>query len=155
MAFVIGVSNAQTKLKVTKNVNQGEFVDFSGTNLTPSDSLAVTDTIAYIIPVTHVNLITPFLTTYWQKIGAGTAAVTVKFYQSNDPTNANFVSVKKGKLLTDYTKLLTLSASGWNHISFVSDTANLEGRYLKVLFVTDATASVKGKLFNRMKFNIK
>ena len=156
MAFVFSVSAQQSTLRPTvKNVNQGEFVDFGGSNLNPVDSLQVTDTAQYIIPVTHQNGVNPFLATYWKKVGSGTATLTLNFYQSNDPTPANFVTIKKGKALGAYTKTLTYSASGWQQISFAQDTAAFEGRYLKVEFITSSTASVNGKLFNRMKFNIK
>ena len=128
-------------------------VDFAGVNLVPVDSLMVSDTLQYILPVSHTNMVEPFISSYWNKISSGTATVTVNFLQSNDPAVANFVAIKKGKNLTGYTKTLTLTASGWTNISFVQDTAQFEGRYLMVQFITSATASVKGKLFNRARFN--
>ena len=139
----------------TRNAIQGEFVDFGGVNLTPIDSLLVSDTIKYIVPITHTNSIQPFLTTYWKKILSGTATVTLSFFQANDPLPANFVSIKKGKKLVDYTKTLTLSATGWTDVSFAQDTALFEGRYMMIQFISSSTASVKGKIFNRMKLNIK
>ena len=156
MAFVFSVNAQQSTLRPTvKAVQQGQFVDFGGVNLVAVDSLLVTDTAQYVIPVTHTNSVVPFLSTYWNKIGAGTATVTVNFYQSNSPTLTTFTTVKKGKALGDYVKTLTYSASGWNNISFAQDSAAFEGRYLKVEFITSSTATVKGKLFNRIKFNIK
>ena len=122
-------------------------------NGTVNDILMVSDTLQYILPVSHTNMVNPFISTYWSKISSGTATVTVNFLQANDPTPANFVAIAKGKNLTAYTKTLTLSASGWTNISFVQDTAKFEGRYLMVKFITSATASVKGKLFNRARFN--
>ena len=144
----------KTKL-INRNILQGEFFDFSGSNLIPSDSLSVSDTLQYIMPITHTNGIDPYMSTYWSKIGSGTATLTVNFYQANDQKYTNFVAVKKGKLLNNYSKILTLSASGWSSVSFVQDTAKFEGRYLMIEFVTDATLNVKGKLFNRMKLNTK
>jgi hypothetical protein len=152
-AFTSFAQTQSTLRPTVKNVSQGEFVDFGGVNLNPVDSLQVTDTAQYIIPVTHLNNVSPFLATYWKKVGSGTATITLNFYQGND--NLNFVTVKKGKALGAYVKTLTYSASGWNQISFAQDSAAFEGRYLKVEFITSSTASVNGKLFNRMKFNIK
>jgi hypothetical protein len=156
LAFVLTVSAQQSTLRpIVKNVQQGQYVDFGGVNLVAVDSLLVADTAQYIIPVTHTNDVNPFLSTYWNKIGAGTATVTVNFYQANDPAPENFVTIKKGKALGAYIKTLTYSASGWNQISFAQDSAAFEGRYLKVEFITSSTSTVKGKLFNRIKFNIK
>ena len=154
LIFSVGYSQQSTLLPQVKNIQQGQFVDFGGYNLIPQDSLMVSDTAQYVIPVTHVNTVLPFLSTYWSKIGSGTATVTVNFYQSNDPTASTFITVKKGKALAAYTKTLTYSASGWNAISFAQDTAKFEGRYLMVEFITSSTASVRGKLFNRIKFNV-
>ena len=154
--FAFGVSAQQSTLRpTTRNVVQGEFVDFGGVNLVPTDSILVSDTIQYIIPVTHTNGVEPYLTMYWKKILSGTATLTVNFYQANDPAIADFITVKKGKSAGAYTKTLTLSASGWSDISFAQDTAKFEGRYLLVEYITSSTATVKGKMFNRMKFNIK
>jgi hypothetical protein len=140
---------------ITRNAVQGEYVDFGGVNLVPQDSLLVSDTIKYIIPVTHTYSIQPFLTSYWKKILSGTATVTVTFYQANDPNIANFVTIKKGKKLVDYVKTWTLSASGWTDVSFAQDTALFEGRYMMISLISSSTATVKGKFFNRMKLNIK
>lgn len=161
-AFSLAISTsasaqAGTRLVNTGVVNQGSFIDFGGVNLVPSDSLQVTDTIRYIIPVTHLNEVWPYYTWMWTKIGAGTATITQNFYQSND--GVNFVPIKAGVAQTTYTKSYTLSASTGatnpNEVSFTRDTARFEGRFLQVQFITSNTASVKGKIFNRVKFNIK
>jgi hypothetical protein len=146
---VSSICGAQTRTKTIASVPQGQYIDFGGTNLTPSDSLQVTDSLAYIIPIDHVNEVFPYLTFLWNKIGSGTATLQVNFFQSNDPTN--FYPVKAGVAQTTYSKTFTLSASAANEISFQRDTAQFYGRYLKVQFITSATASVKGKLFNRLK----
>lgn len=146
-------SNAQTRTTTTSYINQGQFIDFGGTNLTPSDSLQVSDSLAYIIPITHNNDIDLYHTFYWSKIGAGTATLTINYLQGNDATN--FFPVKKGVAQSDYTKSLTLSSSGWYNFSTALDTATVSGRYLKVQFITSSTSSVKGKIFNRVKTNIK
>lgn len=156
VAFAFASFAQQSTLRPTvKNVQQGQYVDFGGVNLVAVDSLLVSDTAQYVIPVTHTNTVAPFLSTYWSKILSGTATVTVNFYQSNSPTASTFVTVKKGKALGAYIKTLTYAASGWNQISFEQDSAAFEGRYLKVEFITSSTSTVKGKLFNRIKFNIK
>ena len=159
LVFLFAVSYAHKPVQGTlptvyiTNTTLTNTVDFAGVNLTPIDSLLVSDTLQYILPVSHTNMVNPFIATYWSKIGAGTATVTVNFLQSNDPATADFVTIKKGKNLTAYSKTLTLTASGWSNISFVQDTAQFEGRYLMVQFITSSTASVKGKLFNRARFN--
>lgn len=144
---------AGTRLKTTSSVNQGNFIDFGGTNLVGVDSLQVTDTIRYIIPISHLNEITPYYTWTWTKIGSGTASITQNFYTSND--GVNFFPVLKGVAQSAYTKSYTLSATGANEVDFARDTARVNGRYLQIQFITSSTASVKGKIFNRLKVNIK
>jgi len=149
-------SHAQTHPKtypILGNVNQGQFLDFAGNNFVPSDSLTVTDTARYIIPITHTNELQNYLAFNWLKIGAGTATLKINFYQGNDPNN--FFTVKAGKLQAAYVKNYTLAASGVNEISFLRDTASFEGRYLKVELITSSTASVKGKYAFRLKTNYK
>lgn len=147
--------DAQTRTRVTANISQGDYIDLGGTSAT-GDTLQVTDTVAYIIPITHINDIFPYFNLNWNKSGAGTATVTMSFWQSNDPTNStNFFPVKAGVAQTTYTKTFTLSASGWNEVSFARDTARFEGRYLKVQYHTSNTANVGGKMFTRMKTVVK
>jgi hypothetical protein len=143
-----------TTYPIYPNVNQGEYIDIGGNNMVPRDSLAVTDTATYIIPITHTNDITHYLIFDWQKIGSGTATLGINFYQGNDPTNLNF-HVLAGKANANYVKTLTLSASGLTEISFARDTAVFNGRYLKIQMITTSTASVKGKYAIRLKTNIK
>lgn len=150
---IAGISKAQTRLKITSNTQQGQYIDFGGVNLIPSDSLQVTDTLAYIVPITHLNNIDFYHSFYWQKIGSGTATLKIVYLAGNDPTN--FFTIKAGKAQAPYVKTLTLSASGWYDINSVLDTAVVSGRYLKLQFITSGTASVKGKIFNRLKTNIK
>lgn len=154
LAFITSV-DAQTRTKTTANISQGEYIDLGGTKAT-GDTLQVTDTVAYIIPITHTNDIFPYFNLYWNKSGAGTATVTMSFWQSNDPTNdVNFKPVVAGVAQATYTKSFVLSASGWNEVSFARDTARFEGRYLKVQYHTSNTASVGGKMFTRMKTVVK
>lgn len=146
-------TEAQTRTKITANINQGEYIDFGGTNMVPFDSLQVTDSLAYIIPITHLNVLSALQVFRWKKVGAGTATVTVNFFQGNDPSS--FFAVTKGSAQTTYTKSFTLSADTDSQINFLTDSANISGRYLKVQFITSATASVKGYIANRLKTNIK
>jgi hypothetical protein len=132
MAFISGSVDAQTRTRTTANIEQGQYIDL-GTSYLAGDTLQVTDTVAYIIPITHMNDIYPYFNTYWVKSGSGTATITMSFFQSNDPTNStNFKAVVAGVAQSAYTKTLTLSATGWaNDVSFARDTARFEGRYLK------------------------
>jgi len=160
LALCLGffAGQAQTRVVTTSPViNQGNFLDFGGIypqggTVTPQDSLQVSDSIAYLIQISHLNLFTPYITWYWNQIGAGTATVTETFLQSND--GVNWFPVLKGVAQTTYSKTWTLSANTWNEINFRRDTALVDGRWLKIYFITSATASVKGKIFNRMKTNI-
>lgn len=142
-----------TTYPIYPNINQGQYVDIGSANMVPRDSLAVTDTATYIIPVTHLNDITNYMVFDWLKIGSGTATLGINFYQGNDPVN--FFNIKAGKANTNYVKTLTLSASGLTEISFARDTAVFNGRYLKIQMITTSTASVKGKYAIRLKTNIK
>lgn len=157
--LVIGSLTAKaqhpTTYPILPSVTQGQYTDFGGVNLVPRDSLLVTDTATYIIPVTHLNDISNYMVFNWQKIGSGTATLTMNFYQSNDPTSANKFQVKKGAANGNYTKSFTLSASTVSEISFARDTAKFEGRYLWVQMITSSTASVKGKYAIRLKTNVK
>ncbi len=154
LALFAIAAECQTRVVNTGVVPQGQFIDFGGSYpqggvVNPSDSLQVSDSIAYFIPVQHTNNVFPYMTWYWNKIGAGTATVTLTFLQSND--NVNWFAVPQGVAKAAYTKSYTLSANTWSNVSFKTDTATFEGRYMKVYFITSATASVKGKIFNRLK----
>ena len=148
-------SHAQTRRVITPSVPQGNYIDFggylSGSTVTPVDSLQVSDSIAYTIPFVHTNNQSAYYIWYWNKIGSGTATITLSFLQGND--SLNLFPVLKGVNQTAYTKTYTLSANTWSEIDFARDTATINGRYLKVYFITSSTANVKGKLFNRLKTN--
>lgn len=151
-------SFAQTRIVNTGVVSAGQFLDFGGQfpagSITPttSDSLQVSDSIAYIIPLSHTQRISSYFTWYWNKIGAGTATITLSFLQGNSPYDLSVL--KAGAAQATYTKSYTLSASGWNEVNFGRDSVRIDGRYLKVYYITSSTASVKGKLFGRLKTNI-
>ena len=64
--------------------------------------------------------------------------------------------VPAGVAKAAYTKTYsTIAASTWYMNDFRGDSAVFSGRYLKVYFITSATASVKGKLINILKTNIR
>lgn len=151
VAFVS--TQAQVRTHTVANIQQGQYIDLGGNTTSPTDSLQVTDSVAYIIPITHNNDVNVFNSFYWLKSGSGTATVTVNFFQANDPTN--FLPIKAGLAQSNYTKTFTLASTQWNDISFARDTARFEGRYLKVQFITSSTASVKGYVFNRLKTYVK
>lgn len=146
-------ASAQTRLRTVGNINEGQFINIGGTTATPTDSLQVTDTIAYIIPITHIHSVFPYLTWEWTKIGAGTATIAQSFTQSSD--NVTYFPVLKGVAQSTYSKSYTLSASTSSEVDFVRDTAVISGRFLKVTYITSSTASVKGKLHTLVKANIK
>lgn len=147
-------SDAQTRVVSGLSVTQGNTLNYGLLNGVPSDSLQVSDSIAYLISVAHTNTIDAFLTWQWTKIGAGTATITLNFLQSND--NVNWFAVPKGAAQVPYTKSYTVSATGWQTpVSFAQDTARFEGKYLKVYYITSNTASVKGKLYGILKTIIK
>lgn len=162
-AFLLSVctSFAQVRTTTRTTITQGSFLDFPGSlsSLNPAasqmDTLQVSDTVAYILPITHTNNIDVYSEWYWQKNGAGTATMTISFLQSNSPFGP-FTACLKGVAQSAYTKTATLSASGWQTpISFANDTVRVEGRYLKVQYMTSSTVSVGGKVFTRLKTNVK
>lgn len=140
------VANAQVRTKSTATLTQGQFIDLG---VSVKDTLAVSDTIAYIIPLDHTNNMNLYHTFKWTKIGAGTATMDVQAFQSNNGTD--WFAVKKGVLQTAYTKTFTLSATGAGEIDFNADTALISGRYLKVQYKTSSTASVQGSIATRIK----
>jgi len=143
-----------SKITTIKNVSAGEFVDWGGVNLAYRDSIKVSDTLEYVIPVTHTSIIYPYTSFRWYKVGAGTATLSVEFYQANDKTLSWLpVQYITSGALADYTKTLTISASGYYDWSFMSDSARFEGRYLKIVLRTTSTATVHGKIAGRTKFN--
>lgn len=165
LSFAV-VTQAQLRTTIRTAIPQGQYLDFPGLyfpssaasipSSAASDTLQVSDTIAYVIPITHANDVDFFLQWYWNKSGAGTAGITLTFYQSNDPYNFPTGSqLTSGALKANYSKVYALSASGWNQVSFRQDSVNFVGRYLKVQYLTSATASVGGKVFSRLKSNIK
>jgi hypothetical protein len=131
------------------NDKDQSFAQFGGAT---GDTIVVSDTLQYPIIVNHSKVIKPFIQLDWTKIGSGTATVAVTFWQSNDGTNYN--QIVKGKNQAAYAKTLTITATGSNFISFATDTAILEGKYLKIRYITSSTASVKGKLAHKIKFNL-
>lgn len=140
-------SDAQLRKKTTAPLPQGQFLDFGTT--TVKDTLAVSDTIAYIVPMDHTNKVTPYLNFAWVKIGAGTATLNTSFYQSND--GVTWFALTAGVAQATFSKTYTLSASGTNEVSFTRDSVVFDGRFLKMQFKTSSTSSVQGSLSGRLK----
>ena len=139
----------QPTTMAVKYIDQGKYVEFGmGT-----DSIQVSDTIIYPFSITHINRIAPYVSMKWTKAGTGTATIAVTFDQSNDGTN--WYACKYGKVQGAYSKSLTLTASTTNEISFERDSIYFEGRYLRIKYITSATAGVKYKLDGYLKVNIK
>lgn len=158
VGILVGMNvSAQTRVVNGPTATQGpqsSSIYFGGVPGTPSDSLQVSDSIAYIIPVSHWNEVIPNLQWGWTKIGSGTATITLSFLQNNDGGSTWF-NVPKGAAQSAYSKSYTLSATTNSFVDFAQDTAIFSGRYLKVYYITSSTASVKGKLYNLLKVNIK
>lgn len=150
---LITPARAQLRGVTTATVFQGNTIYFGGFNQTAQDSLQVSDSIAYYTYISHQNDVAPYLTWFWNKIGSGTATITLTFWQSND--NVNYFQLKSGVAQTTYSKSYTLSANTWSEVDFARDSVRFDGRYLKTYFITSNTASVKGKLINQLKVNIK
>lgn len=146
LAAMTFTSNAQLRTKTTSYLSQGDFIDLG---VSPKDTLAVSDTIAYIIPVTHTNNIGFYQTFKWTKIGAGTVTMDVQVFQSNN--SVDWFTVKKGVGQTDYTKTFTLAATGLGELDFKTDTAFVSGRYLKIQYKTSSTSTVQGSIATRIK----
>ena len=154
MAFAVGLltainSNAQLRTKVVPTVNLGNYTTLGVypntiTGIGTADTLAVSDTVAYIIPFNGIYRYTPFLSVGWTKIGSGTATVTAQFYQGN--SQYNFTPIKAGSANSNYTKTFTLSSSTANFVDFLADSAKVSGRYLKITYTTSSTASVQGSI---------
>lgn len=165
LGFAMATS-AQIRTKLLSPIPQGQYIDFPGLffptsaasipTSAASDTLQVSDTVAYVFQINHANDVDMFLQWYWNKSGAGTAGITLTFYQSNDPYNFPTSSqLTAGTLKAAYSKVYALTASGWNQVSFRQDSVSFAGRYLKVQYLTSATASVGGKVFSRLKTTIK
>jgi hypothetical protein len=146
-------TNDRTRALQTVNVfGQSSDQSYLVTGGAAGDTLVVSDTIQIPIVVNHSAIVKPQIQMYWQKIGSGTATITASFWESNDGTN--YTQILKGKAQGAYTKTLTLTATGTTFVSFPLDTAILQGRFLKIRYITSSTASVKGKMTHRIKFNL-
>lgn len=152
MAILSTTVSAQLRTKIVLPVNIGNNIilgtlpnTITGTGL--ADTLGVSDTISYIIPVNGTLRYLPFISIGWTKIGSGTATITASFYQGNTSSNCSS-TVKAGSANGVYTKTLTYSATTTtpSYIDFLSDSAKVSGKYLKVQYITSSTASVQGSI---------
>lgn len=159
LATLALTAGAQVRTKLISTIQQGTTLTYPGSTtlaIPPSsamDTLQVSDTVAYIIPVSHLNDVGAYHQWYWAKSGSGTAAIQLAFFQSLD--GLNYTPVTKGAAASAYTKTYSLSASGWSYVDFKADSASFQGRYLKVWYKTDGTASVGGKVYSITKTLVK
>jgi len=150
VTLAVSESKAQLRTSTLPNIQQGQFIDFGGVYPNASDTLQVSDTVAYIIPITHNNEIAGvFHQFYFKKVGSGNPTITVSYYQSNDLTT--FFPVTKGSAQSTYVKTFTPTTSTWNYVNFTQDSAKFDARYLKVQFMTSSTSSVGGNIVSRLK----
>lgn len=158
MAILSTTVNAQLRTVTTGPVNRGNNIIVGSfpntiTGKGTADTLGVSDTIAYVIPVSGSYKYLPFLSIAWTKIGSGTATITAAFYEGNTPTGCTN-QIKAGSANSAYTKTLTYSASTGistpTFIDFLSDSAKVSGQYLRVVYTTSSTASVQGSILTNV-----
>ena len=156
MALSYAPSQAQLRTKTVQAVNKGYNIVLGQVpNVVNAgvlaDTLGVSDTIAYVIPVVGPNRYLPFLSIGWAKIGSGTATITAAFYEGNTATNCSN-AIKYGSANGTYTKTLTYSASTTTptFIDFLADSAKVSGQYLRIVYTTSSTASVQGSILTNV-----
>lgn len=116
------------------------------------DTIVVSDTVRVPVVVNHSAIVQPYIQLYYDKISSGTATIAATYWQSND--GVNYKQLLKGKNQSAYAKSLALAADTTIWTSFAADTVVFEGRFLMMKYITSSTASVKGKLTHRIKFNL-
>jgi hypothetical protein len=150
--FFAGVKDRTRPLASAVVMGQSDDISYLVTGGGVGDTIVVSDTVQIPIVVTHSALVKPLIQMYWDQIGTAIATSTLTFWQSND--GVNYTAVKKGKLQAAYSKSFTIKADTTNFISFALDSVVLEGRFLKLRYITSSTAAVKAKLTHRIKFNL-
>jgi hypothetical protein len=111
-----------------------------GTN----DTLRVTDTVTYIVAVSAANDLLVSGQTNWKHV-TGHPTLTFKYWQSWD--GVNYFQLYKGISRALYTTTTAAvygdTAVSW---SFRKDTVNFEGKYLKIVHISNGATSAKGCL---------
>ena len=144
LAFATLSTFAQGRSYTLAPTNQGVGVStHSGWGVNTGDSIGVTDTLTYILPITHANALAIAGQFNWTKVGAGTATVTAKYFQSED--NSNYTALLKGVANSTYTNTYTFSATGSQIFDFAKDTVFFSSRYLKIQYITSNTANVNAR----------
>lgn len=146
-------AHSQTRQVNGLNVLEGNTLYMGLLNGVPSDSLQVTDTIAYNVSVSHTHAVDPFITWEWVKVGSGNPTVTANFFESND--NVNWFAIPKGVAQSAYSKTFSPTATTWFEVNFRADTASYSGKYLRVEYITNSTASTKGRVYTILKTSIR
>jgi hypothetical protein len=145
---------AQGRVRANLGTNQGGYLTFGGA---VGDTIKnVSDTISYKFYVEHTNQISPWLQFKYTKVDAtANATLRVNFYQSND--GVTYKPIPHSTADVDYQKVYSTTATTTYNVSFVTDTAVMEGRYIMVSYLTSATPTtgVKGKITGAIKFNAK
>jgi len=146
LLFTLSVlgSFAQGRSYTLAPTNQGAAISTkSGWGSNVGDSIGISDTLTYILPINHANALAIGGQLNWTKVGAGTATVTAKYFQSED--NNTYTALVKGVNQSTYTNTYTFSATGAQIFDFAKDTVYFSSRYLKIQYITSNTASVSAK----------
>ena len=129
--------------------NGGGYIKFGGT---AADTCIMADTLTYPFYVEHTNVLVPYVQYTWQKVSSGNPSVTVKIQESLD--GITYFDVKR-PADRSYTKAISPTATTSYNINFDRDTCVLQGRWVRVSFITTNSPSsgVKGKISGQIKFN--
>lgn len=144
-------ANAQQAKKIHNLpiTSQGQFLSF---NANLHDTLGSNDTLTYIVPVTHTNLITPLHVVNFKTVDTiGDTTVTIKFYESMD--NITYFAVKADT--SDYTKTVSSPGTSNNEYNGNFDAEFFDSRYYKIMFFSKTKTGFKTIPYGYIKFNIK
>lgn len=135
----------------SRDSKQGEFVTFGGT--TAYDTLKSNDTAIYVMFNEHTNSVSPYVNILFDKTGTADTTIRVTINQSMD--GVNYLPVLAGASQSAYAKTISYTSDTRTQWSFITDTANFEGRYLQFVFISKPKTGYKMRLSGSVKFNIK
>ena len=138
-----------SKIRTLQTVEAGHFA-----KLNPSkfDTLKSNDTLAYVIPVTHANLVLPLVQQKF-KLVAGDTTVTVKFFESID--NITYYAVVAGASPSAYTKTVTATNNYSAEYNGNVDLEYFDAIYLKIMYISKTKSTLKTIPYGYIKFNVK